>query len=556
MFLTRVPRAVLFRVSMIVLLLLGFSALWFILAGYLTAYSDEISHLAVAKGLLLTGEPFAVDFDRCAALISQQYRRGLEISQWTAWSYRLFGESLRAARLVPFLWTLATWLLYVGYVRVRGRATSGHLLVATLLFLGQSMVLEHALNVRMYAPLLFLLLLALIALWEAQRTWSLSGWSHRSAIWIGAACLLIAFPTIRGWHVLQAAIVLFSGVLLWLSGHPAAARPILSVWQDIVELPRLWRYLLFGLALYALLCVWLISPRVLDVLATRLVGAVRVHSTPWDNLMGLFRMCVALNVVLLLWMRRTPNAQPTFTSDFNGWLLSSGIVSGLLIGLLMNSTHIFYSKYFYLSIGIAVLGASGRLAMMPSRSARIACAAAYLLVNGALSGVTLGLDRSNIPKAITWLREHSSEQDLIFSFRAELALHGGEELCRRTISILPPRESPDDKEASKGFGWIRRDARNPWLVGEEVQAILASHPSSAAVYFLYTDAYDFRNGLYEWTTGRPRPEQRFSPPGVYSLHAILTSPEVSEEVIPGLRGCNLRRVDREQLLQALERDAQ
>ena len=303
---TRVQRASLSRVSLIVFVLMGFSALWFVLAGYLTAWSDEISHLAAAKGLLLTSQPFEVVFDRCGELVSQQYRRGLEISQWTALSYRLFGESLRAARLAPFLWTIATWLLYVGYARLRSRATPSHLLIATLLFFGQSMVLEHSLNVRMYAPLLYVLLLALIVLWEAQHLWAVSGQWRHAVPWIGVACLLIAFPTIRGWHVLQVAIYLLSGALLWLSVHPAAASPVLNVWRDVVRLPRLWRYLLFGLALYALLCIVLISPRILDVLSSRLLGAVRVHSTPWDNLMGLLRMGVALNVILLLWWRSAP----------------------------------------------------------------------------------------------------------------------------------------------------------------------------------------------------------------------------------------------------------
>ncbi|MBI4240951.1 MAG: hypothetical protein HY613_04470, partial [Candidatus Rokubacteria bacterium] len=93
----------------------AFVGVWFALAERLVAWSDEITHLSAAQGLLLTGRPYLVAFDRCAALTPVQYFRGLEITWLAAQSYRLFGESLRAARSTPLLFTVLAWLAYAIY---------------------------------------------------------------------------------------------------------------------------------------------------------------------------------------------------------------------------------------------------------------------------------------------------------------------------------------------------------------------------------------------------------------------------------------------------------
>ena len=97
-----------------------FSGIWFLMAAILPPWSDESSQLAAARGIFLTGRPFSVDFSQCAQLTPHQYIRGLELSQLMAWSYGIFGESLRAARTVPFVFTIGTWLLYIVYTRWRG----------------------------------------------------------------------------------------------------------------------------------------------------------------------------------------------------------------------------------------------------------------------------------------------------------------------------------------------------------------------------------------------------------------------------------------------------
>src|SRR3989338_4256793 len=72
--------------------------LWSRLASSLTIWSDEGTQMASASGILQTGEPCYVSFDRCGQVVTtSRYLRGLEISQLTAWSYRLFGESTEAA---------------------------------------------------------------------------------------------------------------------------------------------------------------------------------------------------------------------------------------------------------------------------------------------------------------------------------------------------------------------------------------------------------------------------------------------------------------------------
>src|SRR5207247_6270374 len=87
-------------VGLTVVTLLAFALLWARLAS-LPAWSDETTHMAAAYGLLKTGEPFLVDFDRCAVPLPLRYLRGFEITWLTAQSYRVFGTSLAAARSVP-----------------------------------------------------------------------------------------------------------------------------------------------------------------------------------------------------------------------------------------------------------------------------------------------------------------------------------------------------------------------------------------------------------------------------------------------------------------------
>ena len=213
----------------------GFIATWYVLAGNLTVWSDEIAHLATAKGLQLTGEPFTVLFDQCAQLTADQYHRGLEISRMTAWSYDLWGESLVAARSVPLLFTVATWLLYVVYTRWRGYSSVKQIFIVTVLFFGQTMVLEKALFVRVYAPLLFFLLLSLIAIWEGFHSWRSRKYLW-AAGWLAVAFLSLAFT--RNWHLLQFAIVILGITLLWMAAYYVPVLHLLRRgWGWLASLP-------------------------------------------------------------------------------------------------------------------------------------------------------------------------------------------------------------------------------------------------------------------------------------------------------------------------------
>lgn len=539
------------RYSAAVALVVGvFVAVWSMLAGGLTAWSDELDHIAEAKGLLLTGQPFAAVFDTCAEVLGPGGGRATEISRLTEKSFRLFGESMTSARLVPFIFTIGSWLLYLAYTGWRGYSSRKQVLIATLLFFGQSMVLEKALYVRVYAPLLFFIILSLIGIWEGFNYWR-EGRRPMSLAWLAVAVLSLAI-TAR-WHLVQYGILVVAVVFLWLLARNLAPGYLIrSGWSRLVSLPAVQRYAAIALLALGLLAIMAAAPQALNELGARLFGFQKVHVTSWDNLFGLIRFLLVTNVLLFLWWRRSE--APGGGRDFNSWVLDVGIVSALLIALLMNHNFVFWSRYFYPSVGLIALGVSGTLALSPRVQYIFAVLGTYVVINGLVSGFNLTLDRSNIKGAIDWLNNNSTDRDTILAYNAQLYLYNGKELCGRTVTIT--------NSATKNLGdfsYLQGPGTYQYISIEDLATTLDSKPSGN-VYFLYTDAHEFRRKLFSWTTGRSRSQRNdlygllFNRPALKQkdMLRLLRDGDLGEDVISGLRGSGLKRIDRGSLIQALE----
>ena len=533
----------------------AFTGAWYFLAGHLTAWSDEVSHMSVAKGFNLTGEPFVVAFDQCAQLLSAQYVRGLEVSQMTAWSFEAFGDSLTSARLVPFLFTIASWLLYAGYVKIRHDTSGRHLAVATVLFLGQAMVLEKALYVRVYAPLLFFLLLSLIGLWEAVVHWQARNLRF-ALLWLAVAIFSLVFT--RGWHLLQYSIFVLAVLFLVMLIRGISVRDLArGGWHYVATLPPVRKYPAILLLVGVLAAVMVVGPQAINSLGSELLGLDKAHSTSWDNFFGLLRFLLATNVLLLIWWMRSGEAEPR--RDFHSWLVDAGLVSGVLVALLMNHNFVFWSRFFYLSVALVALGVSPRVAGLANMRALGGVLVTYVLINGIFSGLNLYLDRSNIKDGIAWLRLNSGEGDIILAYGAELYLHGGRELCSRTVPVVKSEPLGSGTEIHRNR-FLFSGNTYPFIGGDELISVLNSKPQGE-VYFLYTDAHRPRETLFRWTTGRSRDQRNdlyglvMGRPGRSSsddLFRLLKNGDVGEEVLPGLRGAGLERIDREGLFAALE----
>jgi len=317
--------------------------------------------------------------------------------------------------------------------------------------------------------------------------------------------------------------------------------PLAAVGRAVAELPWWWRAALIVMLVYATLAVSVVTTVTLDHLAHRLFGTLRVHATfLWDNALGLVRFLVVTNVVVLLalvWLRA-----PRPRLGFDEWLLVTGLGSGLLVGLFMTHVFVFYSRYFYLSVALAVLGASRLLAARPPAPAA-AFVVAYLAVNLGAGVVLFKVDRTDVREAIAWLKPRVTPDDTVLTFGADLYLNGGRDLCAQSVALLAERGGDTAMRDASGYYWMRRDTtRNPFLTPEELLALVRGRPGK--VYFLYTDFYQFRNRLYAATVGRPRVK-------INNVHALLLYGDVGLALRPDLRGVGIREIDPAKLSRAL-----
>lgn len=113
---------------------------------------DEIYHIVAASELLATGEPRFAD---------GEYRRALAFTWIVAVSFRLFGESVEAARLPSVLFAVLTVALLFAWLRARADETAAW--VVGLLYATSPFAVQIAQFCRFYAlQALLVLLLAVI----------------------------------------------------------------------------------------------------------------------------------------------------------------------------------------------------------------------------------------------------------------------------------------------------------------------------------------------------------------------------------------------------------
>jgi len=503
-----------FSKSLLVLcaVLLTFLGIWYVLAANLTAWSDEITHLTVGKGLLLTGRPYGWNFDQ-GSLTGGQNTRGLLISHSVKFVYRMLGETMLDVRLIPLGFTLLTFLLFVGYISKRHKSSIEHICLVGILFFGQSLILEKSLYVRFYAPLAFFVIAGLICYWEGLQSFKKKQYLHTTLLWSVSAGAM-ALPSLDDWQIQHIPIFLLA--LMLSSGS--------FVNHAIAFLKQHAKKVLFSCILFFLMAPFLVL--LIDILLINLtVGSHTLgisFVTYWDNIMGLIRYTWALNIVLMGTFFLIPKGKEAIKWDFFSWLYSVGLISGIAFGLLNPHNFIFYSRFFYLPVVLTVLGFSGLFLKMFDRSIiqkRIIIT--YLCLNFILSYTTFYYDRSNIVRPIQWLNTHL-DTSVLLTFSSELELHRGKTLIHKAHPIIAGQDVQE----------IRR-----------IIDVVAANPSKD-VYFLYTDHYQLREALYRFTTGKVR-----TIPGDFFRHLKDVIP--GEKVIGETRGCGLLVYQKENLILAL-----
>ncbi len=505
-------------ILILVLLVMVFAAVWAYLAGSLTGWSDELTHMSVAQGLLRTGTYTFINLDSGA--VSDYYPHGLYtrgrvISLMAEFFCRLLGFSLLSARFLPLLFTLLTFLVFAAYARWRHKLTWQLLLLAAVFFFGQAMVLEKSLYVRMYAPLALVLLLSLIVYWEGLKRFE-NGKKLPGILLMLAGFALVSIPILDTWHY-QQITVFFVAVFAGLKVKNSSL--LAFVFKN-----RRRSLFIIAAVLISFPCVLL----VLNSIVSRLPIGNRVMGnnfiTYWDNIAGFIRFIWGVNVCFwgILFLGRDEGKSREL--EFFSWLFITGVISGVFTALYTSHNFIFYSRFFYLPVVLIVLGFPILLAKSGKKPEVIKkLTIAYVILNILLSFSTFYFDRSNIKEPVSWLKSNLNKDDLLFIFSAELLVHGGAGLTSRAV-IVPATKEP---------GEIRK-------ILEIVNASRAEN-----VYFLYTNHYELRDRLYFLTTGGLNRS-----PGADLFRYLRDNPD-GQFVLKGLRGCGLKKFSRNQLISDL-----
>jgi hypothetical protein len=495
----------------LILIVVLFLGVWYLLASNLTAWSDEIGHMATAKGLMETGTFARWDFDK-GENSGGYATRGKIISYLTMVAYRVGGFSFLSSRMVPLIFTLLTFATFALYIKIRQKAGIKEMVLAGIFFLGQSMVLEKSLYVRTYAPLGFLMILTMITLWEGIKKIESKKYTVSAALLI-VSLVLIAIPTIDTWQYQQFITIIFAIAVY----YSAKNENILNYIRNNKKLLLIMVPLVLITAPLFVVIANLIVARL--PIGNRLIGSS--FSTYWDNIAGLVRYGWALNICFI-GMFIPIFGKKHVDWDFNSWLFLSGILSGLFIGLYDPHNFIFWSRFFYVPVVLTVLGFSGMLSkLIENKNGRNQLIILYLLLNMALSFTTFYYDRSNIRKPITWLNGNLGTQDVLLVFSAELGLHGGEKLTKYAYPIRPSQDPEDIRKLIK----------------------IIDRPNVKDIYFLYTDHHAaFREKLYIMTTG----DEWRQPPA--DPFRYLRSCVPGKQVMEGLRGCGLIRYKKDVLV--------
>lgn len=503
-----------YKPCLALLMIACFLAAWYFLAINLTAWSDEVNHLAVGKGLVVSGKPFVWSFDD-GRITDWPYTRGLIMSRLAQFAYPYGSDFCLTARVIPLVFTFLTFLFYILYIRKKFGISAGHFLVAAILFFGQSVVLEQSLYVRPYSSLGLFVLVSLMACWQGFENYRRKNLPRAFLLW-GLAMAILAVPTIDAWQYQHIPIVLLA-VFLGLGAQSSRLKEYTGRHRR-----ALW---------IAAAAVVIFSPLVAMggdymmskfPIGNRIMG--RSFVTFWDNIFGLIRYVWVINICLLGVVLPALHKKRLEWS-FHSWLLCVGIVSGFLVGLLNPHNHIFYSRFFYVPIVLTILGFSGILFEMFDRPVvRYRLMALYVALNILMSFANFYYDRDTIRKPIQWLNAHLKDSDTLLIFRPQLELNGGQNLTRRVYPILA---SQDPRQIKALLDYVNRD-------------------SVTDIYLLYTDGYELRNNLYRLTMRENR-----APPATLFLYLKDRIP--SQSILKGMRGCGLVKYQKEDLIAGLNR---
>ncbi len=488
-----------------------FLIVWSYAAATMSPWSDEQTHLAVAKSLLHNGQYVTWDFDR-GQETQRPYIRGRFISQAAAFLSAQGHDFVFGPRLLALFATLLTYGIALWYLFFRLKLPFVFAGIFTILFFVQSMILEKSLYVRCYAPLATTVLLTMIGIWEANSFYQ-AGQRRKAALCAGGALLFLLLPTLDNWQIQQLGLFVFAAVILW-----APAARLLK--RSLAWSVRRW-WVVLGLIILFLP----IGVIMLDLIMSHLKTANRVMGpsfvTYWDNGMGLLKFGLAAN--LCFWgiglFIRQPHHQVKWT--FSQWLLCVGLISGILIGLLDPHNFTFFSRYFYISVVLGVIGFAGLLAEKADMKFAKTCIMVYLLCNLCVGVVNLYYDRSNIKESISWVKQHLKQDDLLLGFDCLLELNNGQALIPR-IQMISNSQDLNEVRA----------------LADKVKA------AKGEVYFLFTDFYQFRDFLYRATTASD-----YHAP--VSIFWFLKDAPGHEVVTSGQRGHGLLRFNKEMLVDAL-----
>ncbi|GEM_PF-2073390 len=499
----------------IILVLAIFIAVWAWVVVATAPWGDENFHLAAAAGLHYSGKADLWDIDKnkiSDLTDNQDYNRGQIITRPTAFLMKISLNNMLLFHIIPLFFSLLTLGFWAWYAGRRMKFGLGAVMLLSIFILGQPIFLEEAAYLRAYSALGLFMSVAVIGLWEAREGFIRKRWA--AVMWGGLAVMMaIVVPQLDHWQSQHILAIIFSALLL----HD-------KVWQrtqKFLSNPRKVAFVAVPLLLLA--------PFAVIVIDQMMVG-IKMGSRPmplsfvtyWDNIAGLLRFMLALNVCLIgfKWL-----AQGLVKRSFWSWLYVSGILSGIFLALFLPLSHIFYSRFFYIHVLLGSIGFLGLfLEKNPQPGLRRAMIAGYLVIGICFSGINFYYDRDNRQDGVVWLKENLKKNDILFAFSPQYMFNNGEELIGRTYFI----------------------GRSADLEKVEEIIRIAQNPGTGRIFFFCADFYQFKNRLYHWTTGGDR-IFKYGDEVNYIYYAIP-----SESVLRNPRGFDIRIYDAAVLAEGLK----
>ncbi len=478
-------------------------------------WGDEGFHTGTANGLMKVNDFYlAVDPKENIKASNMYYVRGKLVSLLTYASFKTLGMNIVYPRIFVLLTSLLTLLLFLIYIRKKLNASNNEIILSSLMYLGAGFVLEDSIYLRFYTFYNFAFLLAFILLWETYQNY-LSGkikWTY-----IGLALIALIIPTVDDWQKIHFVYLILAVIIL--KGEKYRPK-IIEKCQYIFKHKKIW--LILGLAIGILFLP--IIPNAADKVLMRLV---KIGNRPyagyyhdyWDNIFGSVRFIFAANILLFLFFKVIK--KDSIKWDFYHLLFVSGAISGIMIGLFTPHNHIFYSRYFLLSI-MAMSLASGPLILNYFDAKKItSLVLIYLSFNICYTYLNFKFDKSDIGLGFEWIKNHPEvERKSIIS---DWRYYWHNDFDESQIIVI--KDNSDLDQAKK------------------LKAQIESLPYNE-FYFLFINEYELKEDLYYFFTNEIR-----IPWVTISRHIYRTIPH--EDVIL-MHGGGFIKIKKEDLIKGLD----